>query len=402
MPVAWLMALVLLVSLIPACGFGSEDDAPVASVPATRTGSPGQPAESTATDPEAIALSGHTGDVRAVAWSPDGTLLATAADGLSSTDETLRLWDAAGTLVAELPGQARAITGLSWSADSSLLAGAGTDGVVRLWSRDGALSSTIVVAADPPTPLAAMAWSPVGSLLATAVVQPNDPATPSQIVTLPAIVQLWQPDGSKACSFEIEHTIQGIVHLAWSSDGSRLAAGGNDLHVWETSGTELFTVPGGEFDFHPSMGYSPDGNLLAYTDVTGTMQIHSLDDGARVSAGSVGVDPSITFSPDSSLIAVASGLLMLVVSSDSPIESRVDAATNGVESPPVWSLDGQYLAVGVARRAVALAAADGSAITILTGCDGLVSALDWSPDGATIAAGFVDGQLCLWDVESLT
>ncbi|MDQ3549260.1 MAG: hypothetical protein M3439_10645 [Chloroflexota bacterium] len=369
---------------------------------ATRTASTEQTGESTVAGPAAIALSGHTGVVRSVAWSPDGALLATAADGLSSADETLRLWDAAGTLVAELPGQARAIIELSWSADSRLLAGAGTDGIVRLWSRDGALSSTIVVAADPPTPLAAMAWSPAGSLLATAVVQPNDPATPGQIVTLPAIVQLWQPDGSEVRSFEIEHTLQGIVHLAWSSDGFRLAAGGNDLHVWETSGTELFTVPGGEFDFHPPMAYSPDGNLLAYPDVAGTMQIHSLDDGTRMSAGSVGVDPSITFSPDSSLIAVASGQLLLVVSSDNPIESRVQAVSNGVESASVWSLDGQYLAVGVARRAVALAAADGSAITILVGCDGLVSALDWSPDGATIAAGFRDGQVCLWDVKSMT
>ena len=70
------------------------------------------------------------GSVQAVAYRPDGKVLATG-----SHDGTVRLWDpATGELPRMLVGS-RA-TSLSWSKDGKQLATAGYDGETQLWEAD--------------------------------------------------------------------------------------------------------------------------------------------------------------------------------------------------------------------------------------------------------------------------
>lgn len=71
-------------------------------------------------------LQGHTGPVKGLAFSPDGTTLASVAG-----DDTLRFWDvAAGREIAALPEQAWA---LAFSHHGTMIATSSTDGTVRLW-----------------------------------------------------------------------------------------------------------------------------------------------------------------------------------------------------------------------------------------------------------------------------
>jgi small GTP-binding protein len=67
--------------------------------------------------------------IRAIAWSPDGRLLAG-----SSSHGTICLFEAERSRFTELQGHTRAIRSLSFSFDGNVLASKSDDGTVRLWS----------------------------------------------------------------------------------------------------------------------------------------------------------------------------------------------------------------------------------------------------------------------------
>ena len=75
-------------------------------------------------------LEGHTSSVRAVAFSADGSLLASTSD-----DRTVRLWNpSTGQEVQKLAGHTDWVRAVAFSADGSLLASASADQTVRLWN----------------------------------------------------------------------------------------------------------------------------------------------------------------------------------------------------------------------------------------------------------------------------
>ncbi|MBC7813304.1 MAG: WD40 repeat domain-containing protein, partial [Burkholderiales bacterium] len=81
-------------------------------------------------------LESSTSVVLAIAFSPDGTLIATGGGNQINPNEdyAVRVWDiASGALLATLVGHPAPVTDLEFSPDGTLLASIGDDHVVRFW-----------------------------------------------------------------------------------------------------------------------------------------------------------------------------------------------------------------------------------------------------------------------------
>ena len=83
----------------------------------------------------------------------------------------------------------------------------------------------------------------------------------------------------RALRLTLEGHTNRATCLAFSSDGTRVATGGEDLtvRVWETAwGQELCSLPW-EGGFPQVLAFSPDGQWLAGMDVTQRLNTDSSD-----------------------------------------------------------------------------------------------------------------------------
>jgi WD40 repeat protein len=77
-----------------------------------------------------FSLAGHTDWVRSVAWSPDGTKIATASD-----DNTARVWSSSsGSTLLTLTGHSDSVQSIAWSPDGTKIATSSDDRTARVWS----------------------------------------------------------------------------------------------------------------------------------------------------------------------------------------------------------------------------------------------------------------------------
>ncbi|MFC1718427.1 PKD domain-containing protein, partial [Candidatus Poribacteria bacterium] len=98
---------------------------------------------------EVATFTGHSWDVTSVAFSPDGSLLASG-----SGDDTVKLWDVSTRQeMTTLIGHSSTVTSVAFSPDGSLLASGSWDRTILLWK----------VTLPPPInqpPVASFAYSP--------------------------------------------------------------------------------------------------------------------------------------------------------------------------------------------------------------------------------------------------
>ena len=173
----------------------------------------------TTTGKERFTHNGHTAQVGFVAWSPDGTKLASA-----SQDGTDQVWTSDIGTVLKLHQAFGKSWGISWSPDGTRIASTIAD-------YSGQASSPIVDVWDPTTGATKLTyrahtanvwtaeWSPDGHQIASA--------------SGDGTVRVWNATTGATTLIYRGHS--GPVYFAaWSPDGSKIASGGKDgtTQVW--------------------------------------------------------------------------------------------------------------------------------------------------------------------------
>ncbi|MBI2477278.1 MAG: WD40 repeat domain-containing protein, partial [Planctomycetia bacterium] len=161
-------------------------------------------------------LEGHTDWVLSVAFSGDGTQLASA-----SADETVKVWDAtSGQEMLTLRGHTRGVWSVAFSTDGKRLASASFDGTVKVWDAKNG-NETLTLNGHTEKVLS-VAISADGKRLASS--------------SFDGTVKVWDATTGQETLTLNGHT-NGVTSVAFSPDGKRLASASYDrtVKVWEAT-----------------------------------------------------------------------------------------------------------------------------------------------------------------------
>ncbi|MGK3208377.1 eIF2A-related protein [Amycolatopsis sp. MEPSY49] len=338
-----------------------------------------------AIDQNPVRLNRFTGNTvsHAVAWSPDGTHIATGGFEYQSR---VWIWDAeTGQQIRHLPHD-QPVTSLAWSPDNTHIATGGNS--ARIWNAE---TGQQIRHLPHDQPVTSLAWSPDNTHIATG----GNSA------------RIWNAETGQ----QIRHLPhdQPVTSLAWSPDNTHIATStgaGDDIpavRIWAAgTGREIRRFR--HLEPVTSTAWSPDGIHIAATDDTGVTDVRHAATGEEVlllmGEGSP-VDATI-WSPDGTRILTCSDTISIWNAGTGNLMINL-SANRGLARTISWSPDGSRILTG--------GGADGTArvwdattyrqLLELTTHGGWVSSATWSPDGTRILTGGGDNyDAWVWDAET--
>ncbi|KAI5889461.1 WD40 repeat-like protein [Schizophyllum commune H4-8] len=335
--------------------------------------------------------------VRCAALSPDGGLLVTG----SWRERVLRLWDVAtgDQLDNMLIGHLRDIRVLAFSPDGTRLASGSRDCTVRVWDILTRQALGDVVGRHDEY-VNCLAFSPDGRCIASGA----DDRT----------IRVWDiPDAVRGDLSDAKAHNMAIHSIALSPDARRIFSGSEDRTVrgWDAeTGEGLGKIIEGCGYQIKSVAYSPTADRLAAGSNDCTVQVKNLTTGDQITLeGHTDAINCVVFSPDGTLIASGSDdgtVRVWDLATGKHIGEPFTAfATYRREvSSVAFSSDGQHVAAGLNDCTIRiLDLATRKEQFVLHGCGWLwVNSVAYSPDGQIVAAAYYDTShpIWLWDASS--
>lgn len=371
-----------------------------------------------ATGQREMTLAGHTGWIADLAFSPDGSTLASA-----STDGSVRLWEAAtGHQKMTLTGHTDQVVSVAFSADSKRLASWGNDKTVRLWDVHTGEQKLAIEGNN----YGAAAFSPDGTTLVSSQGIRN------------ATIRLWDAHTGEQKAV-LDAQLGYISSVVFSPDGSKIVGGGDQqenptIHWWDPDGPEFRTAleddspqiyAGQESRLSQTVAYSlvfsPDGETLAeqifdkmllwdgrtrkekvriaYPDFSSKriVPLYGMNVNWRPADRSFAA-----FSADGKTFACGDGTtkIWLFDANTGKYRATLNGHTDAVYNS-AFSPDSTMLASASEDRTVRIwNAHTGEHHITLNGHADAVYPLAFSADGSILASGSWDGTIRLWDIQT--
>jgi WD40 repeat protein/DNA-binding SARP family transcriptional activator len=278
-----------------------------------------------------------------VAFSPDGTRLATAG-------ATIAVWNArTGRRLLSL-GRGP-FKDVAFSADGSRLAGGGADGVATVWDARTGRRLESLPSPVRGTGIYALAFDPAGTTLAA-----DD-----------GVGDLWLWSVARRRVVRTISAGHPLCGVAWSPDGRRVATGdcgthyaGSFARIWDAETGKRVFVSKMQYGAIRWIAFSPDGKYLGAPNRVGYAQVLDAATGRSVATfqDHTGEVLSLAFSPDGKRV--------------------VTSSTDGTAR--VWETQ------------------TGRQLLVLRGHRAAVSAVAFGAGGTRVATASQDGTVRIWDV----
>jgi WD40 repeat protein len=389
---------------------------------------------------------GHAGEVRSVAFSPDGTLLATggvdgsvwvsdltSAHGTNPLDiKTRRLdiegpgvmatafspdgkilavasgnWRTAGTagkiylfdvptfsLRETLVGHSKAVNSVAFSLDGNFLATGSEDDRAMVWDLRAGPNQQPHVLPGHTTGINAVVFVPGTQLLA---VGSGD-----------GYLQIWDFANNRSVVDQVVD-ISGIMSLAPSRDGRKLAVGTRDgpvlffdLSTRAVTKDRIVTKQGLIY----ALAFSPDGSILATGGSNCTVKLWSTEkfDELALLRGHQDIVFAVAFSPSGEQLASGSADATVKLWSSHPPAPKERIRFDGAVAGLAFSPDGRFLGVAEGEGGAQVGAAvlwdveHHTKWAEFSGHRGPLTAVAISPSGKQMGTASSDHTGILWDI----
>ena len=267
----------------------------------------------------------HTNFISSVAFSPDGTLIATG-----SGDNTATVSNAQNGQLLYIINHTDCIRSVTFSPDGSLIATGSYDNTVKI---SNARTGQLVYTINHTHCISSVAFSPNGTLIATGsydnTVKISNTHTGQLLYTINHTYCVtsvtFSPDGtliatgswdntakiSNAHTGQLLYTLNhnhAVRSIAFSPNGTLIITGSWDNTAKISNaqnGQLLYTI--NHTNYVSSVAFSPDGELIATGSWDHTTKVSNAQNGQLmyIINHTLGVN-SVTFSPDGTLIATGS------------------------------------------------------------------------------------------------
>lgn len=386
-------------------------------------------------------LIGHRDYISRARFSPDGSRIVTV-----STDNTAKIWDSAGKLIASLQENGPAVVySASYNRSGRTFLSVGDDGTAKVWdARSGSVLQTFAGRGGIETHAC---WSPDGTRVAMAdisgTVEIWDVESGRKVGSVGTAERsdalldiLWDvvfsPDGTRIATVQT-HSAEALEagtsdapvadvwdtstgkHLVrmtaptdlrsarFSPDGMRLwtSTGDRGSMLWDAKTGDMLAILGKHDDDITAAAFNPSGDTIATASDDGAVKIWRTVDGTLLASldGHTSSVRMVTFSPNGELVATASRDFTARVwdAASGRLRHKLADHKDFVNSAR-FSSDGSRLVTASGDGlAIIWDTRTGARMATLAGHEGAVSDAEFSPDGTTVLTAGVDGTIRIWD-----